>query len=90
MTEVWAAEVLFREQPTPEAKSAMSAIPGATGWLIQEGQTFCQRIAELEKTLADLYEGRTCVLPKTREHALNMLTVAEALVHGRPNVEPLT
>jgi hypothetical protein len=47
------------------------------------------RIAELEKTLADLYEGRTCVLPKTREHALNMLTIAEALVHGRTNIEPL-
>jgi len=47
------------------------------------------RVAELERELADLREGRTCILPKTREHALNMLTVAEALVHGRPNVEPL-
>lgn len=49
-----------------------------------------ERIVELETTLADLHEGRACVLPKTREHALNLLTVAEALVHGRPNVDPLT
>lgn len=46
-------------------------------------------VAALEKELADLKEGRTCVLPLTREHALNMLTVAEALVYGNAHVEPL-
>jgi hypothetical protein len=48
------------------------------------------RITELEKELDDLREGRTAILPKNREHALNLLTVAEAFVHGRPpTIEPL-
>lgn len=36
------------------------------------------RVAELEGTLADLYEGRSVVLPKTKKHAHEMILVAEA------------
>ena len=53
----------------------------------------CQdAIAEIEKlraTLADLYDGRAAVLPKTRRHALDLLTIAEVAVNGNANVKPL-
>jgi len=39
------------------------------------------RIAELEATLKDLFEGRRVVVPHDIDHAYNMMKVAGAYIH---------
>ena len=39
-----------------------------------------QEIENLRRMISDLEDGRRAILPKTRSHALDLLTVAEAAV----------
>lgn len=43
----------------------------------------------LQKTLDDLYDGRTAVIPKTRAHAEHLLLVAETMIYGNKHIEPM-
>lgn len=45
-----------------------------------------QRIAELEAELADLKEGRTAIIPHSRDHAERLLFLAEVFWNGNENV----
>lgn len=45
------------------------------------------RVAELERELADLKEGRTAIIPCSRDHAEKLLFMAETFWNGNANVE---
>jgi hypothetical protein len=44
-------------------------------------------IEALEKELSDLKDGRTAVMPKTREHAQALLSIATTFWEGNANIE---
>ena len=81
---------LLADQPTaPTAVPEATCAPGqpvvhipphyrSVTELAAAHPNLAEYIAQLERELADLYEGRSVVLPKTAKHARELILVAEA------------
>jgi hypothetical protein len=45
-----------------------------------------QEIADLERELADLKEGRTAIIPQSREHAKKLFGIYDTFWRGNANI----